>query len=68
MDLKALPTEELLNELAKRCSKKAEEIATWDLLDELASRRGVVDTTVVDPYETIRLCVTGPAVILTVFE
>lgn len=66
-ELSKYTVEEMLDELAGRCADKAEEISTRDLVIELATRDGV-DVTVVDPYEDVRFMVSGPAVVLTVFD
>jgi hypothetical protein len=67
MELKDYSTERLLDELARRCARRVEDISTPDLVTELMTRQGV-DTTIVDPYDGVRLRIDGPAIVLTIFD
>lgn len=66
-DLEKYTLDDLLDEIALRCDCNADKIDIVDLVTELSSRKEI-HTTVVDPGETLRHIVRGPAVVLTYFD
>lgn len=59
--------DEMLDDLAVKYKETLASISTIDLVDELSHRDGV-DVTMVDPGEAARMRISGPAVVLTVFD
>lgn len=65
--LSGFTTDDLLMELAARCSGSLDKADTLELVDELTKRDGV-DVTLVEKDESVRMRVRGPAIVLTIFD